>query len=303
MSRWTLLLFFLLHLWAAPCLGVIILRKDNPDSIKGFLISQNEQRVVVNEVLADGKTRQRVVQRSDIDLMIISVGEDRLMALRPDQPRAYRDYADELSEKREDPEARNAAIRLYLLAAHLDTKGQGRGALLSMAGLARSPGEELKFRAIVYLLDPAHDRGVLKPPSLAKAPQADLTPSERKMLLSAIRALRVGNRREALNFSRRPLFQDVFKRYASVLSLEAFGAAATKREALLPDALVKKLITLEMMVLNLPLKEKPSSGDVPWSMLVTTKKDSPVESLSLETITEFNPNETVYKNKHWSVPK
>lgn len=301
MRKWTLLLFCLLTAWATPCPGVIILEKNRSESVKGFLVSQNDLRVVVDELLPNGEIHQRVIPRSDIDLLRISVVPDRLSALQPDQPQAYRDYADELSEKREDPEARNVAIRLYLLAAHLDPKGLGRSSLLSMAGLARSPLEERKLRAMVYLLDPAHDRGVLTPPSFTTAvPTTDLTDTQRKMLLRAIQALRGDNRREALEFSRRPLFQEVYKRYSSILTLEAFSAAAATRDKDLPGPLVKKLITLELLVLNLPLKEHRTTEDVPWSTILTTKQDQRVTPLSLETITEFDPNETVFKNNRWS---
>ncbi len=303
MPRWTPLWMLLLASWALPCYGVIILQKDNPVSIKGFLVSENDQRVVVDELLPNGETRQRVVQRAEIDVMIVSVAPERLAALNPEKPQDYRDYADELSEKREDPEARNAAIRLYLLAAHLDPAGQGRGALLSMAGLARSPAEERKFRAMVYLLDPAHDRSVLKPPARPKTVAVALTESEQTMLLTAIRALRSGNRREALNFTRRPLFQQVFQRFSSMFTLEAFRAAASQRTGLLPRAVQKKLLALELMVLGQPGQESRDEKDVPWSTLVTNKRDSPVAQLSLETITEFNPAETVFRDNRWTLPK
>ena len=301
MPRWTLLLFCLLAVWTAPCLGVIILQNDSTETIKGFLVSQNDMRVIDDALLPTGETRQLVILRSAIDVMIISVALDRLEALQPDQPRSYRDYADELAEKREDPEARNTAIRLYLLAAHLDPQGQGRSSLLSMAELARSPNEERKFRAMVYLLDPAHDRGELKPPSLTVAPKIKLTKSQRTMLLTAIRALRDGNRREALNFSRRPLFQEIFKRYSSILTLEEFSDAAAQRNKQLPTNVLGKLITVELLVLDLPLKDELSTVDIRWSTILKNGQDTPVTPLSLETITEFDPNENVFKNNHWGV--
>lgn len=304
MSRWLLLSLCLLVVWTTPCFGVIILEKGGgSEPIKGFLVSQNEARVVIDELLPSGETRQRVFPRSAIDVMIISVASDRLEALQPDQPQAYRDYADELAEKREDPEARRTAIRLYLLAAYLDPPGQGRSSLLSMAGLARSPNEERRFRAMVYLLDPAHDRGVLKPPSFAAATTTNLTDSQRTMLLTAIRALRSGDRREALNYSRRPLFQEAMKRYASVLTPEEFGVAAADRDKALSGPLLGKLITLELLLLNLPLRDQPAMADVPWTSIVATRQDTPVTPLSLETITEFDPAESVFKDNRWTVAK
>ena len=301
MPRWTLLLFCLPAFWTVPCLGVIIYEKGGAEPIRGFLISQDDRQVIVDELLANGKTRRRVVLRSTIDLMTNSVTADRLRAMRPHLPQLYRDYADELSEKRDDPEAHNAAIRLYLMAAHLDPTGQGRSCLLSMAGLARSPIEERKFRAMVYLLDPAHDRGELRAPSFVAAPKINLDKSERTMLLKAVRALRNGKQSEAQKLSRGNLFQATFKRYSSILTLEEFRAAAVQRDNLLPTSILRKLIRLELLILNLPLNDQRSTKDVRWSTILATGQDTPVPLLSLETITEFDPRKNVFKDNVWTV--
>jgi hypothetical protein len=300
MFRWTLLLFFLQAVWNAPCLGVIIFEKGVAEPIKGFLVSQDDLFVVVDELLADGKIRRRNIRHSSIDRMTNSVATDRLREMQPDQPKLYRDYADELSEKRDDPEARKVAIRLYLLAAHLDPKGHGRSCLLSMASLARSPNEELKFRAMVYLLDPAHDRGALRAPSFTGPPKVALDKSERKMLLSAVRALRNGNRPEALKYTHRSLFQTTFKRYSSTLPWEEFRDAAAQRNELLSASTLRKLIRMELLILNLPLSDRPSTKDIPWSTILATGQDTPVPPLSLETITEFDPHDNVFKDNNWT---
>ena len=77
------------------------------------------EKVVTREKLPDGEFRVREIKRSDIDDVIFPVSSERLEQLDPGDPKAYRDYAEELAEKCEDPDARATAIRLYVLAAYL----------------------------------------------------------------------------------------------------------------------------------------------------------------------------------------
>ena len=84
--------------------------------------------------------RETTIPRSEIEEIIQTVSAERLAALSPREPQLYREYAEELAEKRRDPEAREAAIRLYQIAATLDPQNQGRGSLLGMIALALARG-------------------------------------------------------------------------------------------------------------------------------------------------------------------
>src|SRR5205085_4813507 len=95
-------------------------------------------------------------------------------------------YAEELRARRRDPEARDMALRLYLISASLDREHLGRAGLLGMISLARSPDEERKFRAALHLIDPRAPLAV----HAAAAPAGDTAAPQE--LLRALRLLRTG---------------------------------------------------------------------------------------------------------------
>ena len=90
------------------------------------------------------------------------MSEERLAELVRSNPDAYREYAEELAEKRKDPDAQQTSIRLFQMAAVLDPQRLGRSCLLGMVPLARDAAEQRRFRAMAYLLDPDHDPALLQ---------------------------------------------------------------------------------------------------------------------------------------------
>jgi len=307
MQRWlpgSLGLFLLLTVAAAPCRGVTILTKDREQPIKGFLISESEASVVVDELLPDGTRNRIVLPRTQINVMIKPVSDERLEELNCDQPQAYRDYADELYEKREDPDARATAIRLYLIAAWLDPRGQGRSCLLGMAALSRSADEERRFRAMGYLLDPDHDRAGLKQPTPKKVDTSAFDDAQRVLLLEGIRALRSGDRNKAKMIARRPGFEAAVKPLAGILTLDEFSEAAADTDVMVKPSMLKKLLTIELLLTGVaPAPTGDSKGTTrSWSQLIATGRTGSVTPLSLETITEFDPRECRFEKGKWVQP-
>ena len=311
MRSWTffILAWALVMAAAAPARAVVIFPKEGRAAIKAFLVRQDDEKVVIRQTRPDGSTVEREIYRVEIDDMIVSVSDERLASLRPKSPSAYRDYAEELAEKREDPDARQAAIRLYLMAAWLDRARLGRSCLLSMTSLARTPEEERTFRAMAYLLDPQHDRRLLKTPDAAAGTVVGSSARLPEPLMTALRLLRQGSRRalsKAESGSVRPLF-DQIKEY---LSYEEFVAAAEtcRSSGRLPPEVLRKLIQLELTFGGIP---QPASVAQPaadksganWSQTVRLGRVDPVPSLSLETLTEFDPRKCVFRDGQWVEPE
>lgn len=308
MRKWTIpiLACWLLGMLTAPGKGVTIFLKGSRQPIRALLVEQDEQKIVVREKLSDGTFRQRQVMRSEIDDVILAVSFEKLEKLDGSNPQAYRDYAEELADKYEDPDARTTAIRLYLIAAHLGSEGLRRSVLLGMASLARSPDEERKFRAMAYLSDPKHDRGLLKQPDQRKpAPQV---PPRRppKALLTALQLLRQGNRKSALKQARG--LREQFAQFAGEFSYEEF-IEVCKQPTRTPisDGLLRKILQLELALsetADVAEGHAPAGeSDTPsWSRVLRLGDHAPVPSLSLETLTEFNPRECHFRNGRWVEP-
>lgn len=278
--------------------------KGSDEPLHVRTIREDERNLVVGIPQADGTFQQRVFARVEVDEVIRTVKPERLEALSPDNATAYRDYAEELAEKRVDPDARDAAVRLYVIAAYLDPEKLGRSSLLGLTALARTPAEERKYRAMVYLLDPKHDRSVLKRP--AEAGAAGVAGESREKLLSMIRYLRRGNRRIAERMAERSDAEALFARYGGEVSHEEFLDVCRSSEGLSPGTLAK-LLRLEIRLSGgPPIADGDTSSAADkrpsWSAAIAAGNTDPVPSLTLETLTEFDPRNCVYRDGKWVAP-
>src|SRR5437762_6676390 len=100
-----------------PAQAVVVLPKGAKQPIMGYLVRQDERTIVIRQELSDGKSRESSFAKKDLDELIITVSPERLTGLDPNKPQTYREYAEELAEKQRDPEARDAAMRLYAIVA------------------------------------------------------------------------------------------------------------------------------------------------------------------------------------------
>jgi hypothetical protein len=205
--------------------AVIIYLRGNDQPIRGYYLRENEHVVVLQELRSDGTTAERTVPRSQIEDLIRSVDPQRLAALDPAHPEAYREYAEELAEKRKDPEAQVTAIRLYQIAAVLEPERLGASCLLGMIPLARDEAEQRRFRAVAYLSDPRHEPALLQieRPQVTRSAQFD--PAQAEFLLKALRALRQGRRRDALAQARRSKLEERLPLLTDAITYEEFERA------------------------------------------------------------------------------
>jgi hypothetical protein len=221
------LLIALLCLSAQRAAAVIVHLKNQDQPIRGYFVRENENVVVVAEILPNGTTSERAVSRSEIKEVVRLVSDERLAALRPDSPDGYRDYADELAAAREDPDAQRTGIRLYQIAAHLDPQRLGHRSVLSMIPLARNPLDERRFRAMAYLLDPAHDPAILQMSETRTIRVTELDARQVELLLRPLRALRQGSQRDALALARRHKLQERLPLLTDTITYDEFEKACS----------------------------------------------------------------------------
>src|SRR5437016_300337 len=114
-SHWRLLALLPMLLFANRAAAVVIYKRGTNKPVTGHLVRQSDREVVVREDTPAG-AKDIVIPRSEIEDLIESVSPARLAALSPARPQEYREYAEELAEKKLDPEARIAAVRLFQMA-------------------------------------------------------------------------------------------------------------------------------------------------------------------------------------------
>lgn len=290
-------------LGAARASAVVIYRQGQDKPLMGYLLSQDAQRVIVGVPLPEGRIREMVVPRSDISSMIETVDRQRLQALNHENPQAYRDYGEELSEKRQDPEARDTAIRLFVISIWLDPD-LARSAMLGMIRLARSPREEARFRALAYLLDEEHDRGVLKTPRMVVEAPSDLDDAVRTKIGQLVRRLRQGRADDAKRLLADPAVNRGMERFDDIVSKSEIQNAALG--GFVGQSLIAKLVTVELALESqaVPTEADDEEGSViaSWDEGRRANGYGPLPVIKLETITEFDPRECLYRDGKWIDP-
>jgi hypothetical protein len=160
-------------LFFSTSLARAILIETKTGKVGGFLVSDDGTNLKIRIPAAGGEETVGEFLRADVKVLH-QLDVKRLEKLSKDNPKGYRDYADELARQEGDPEARYTAERLYLIAATLAPEEFGSDSLIRMAPLARTPAQARKFRALAFLLDPKADPKILEEQPVKPAAPAAL---------------------------------------------------------------------------------------------------------------------------------
>lgn len=308
----------LLLIFASTAHAVVVYKKGTTQPIAGYLVREDDREVVLRQLQADGRSEDVAIAKEEIEELLHTVDPKRMAALDPARPQDYREYADELAEKKLDPEARDAALRLYVIAADLGSRTgessdpnahefgyqSAHAPLLGLIALARSPEEEARFRAAAYLSDPRHDSALLKPPTPIASSAAPANPAAQRKFLDAVQQIRRGKGDVALRMIIQPDMAAELAAARAVVTREEFVRICKTR--VLDDGELKTLLKLELALetaLFPPPTTAASAKDAArsWSQLLSQPQPS-VRPLSLEHLTEFNPRQCVYREGKWVEP-
>ena len=288
-------------LLSQPVFAVVVYKKGSNKPIAGQLVRQNGNEVVVRDESAAG-LKEVVIPRGEIEDLIETVSPERLVALDPSRPREYREYAEELAEKKLDPEARQMAVRLFQIAAWLDPAKTGRGALLGLVSVARSGEEEARFRAAAYLFDPRHDKALLGQTS-APAGKGKKEEDPVQGLLEALRQLRRGHSQQARAALAPPAVSDELEAHKGILTREEFLAACSAKE--LSDEQLRKILELELALdsrLSGRGEVRAQTTLASWNDAVGSGNLAAVPALQFDKLTPFDPRECVFRQGKWQRP-
>jgi hypothetical protein len=173
-----------------------------------------------------------------------------------------------------------------------------------MTALARNPLEERRMRAMSYLLDPAHDASVLKSGASAGASgtASDGDTAGRESLLTMVRTLRKGQGAVARRLAERDEAEAAFLAHGRGLTQKEFIAICRKTQV--PPEDLARLIRLELALSGAPpADDKPKTDKrSSWTESIAVGDTKPAKPLSLETLTEFDPTQSVYRDGRWIAP-
>lgn len=274
----------------------VIVETRSGERVMGYLVRKDGDRVVVRCRAADGSWTTKEFDATAVTV-VETVSVKRLEGLRKEQPLEYRLYAEELAEKRVDPEARDMALRLFLIAAHLDPARLGRDCLKSMSDLAWDDRDKRAFRAMAFLLDPQRDPKLLGkadgPPRVERAPNRD-------RFIAALRAFRAGRTAEAARLARKEGVAEFFTTVPGLMSHKAFLDACAANEHRLPDDQLAVMLRVELHHLREAARGRSADA---WSGLLLRGEARPVPVLTLEKlIPGVDPRRCLYKGGQWVEP-
>jgi hypothetical protein len=290
-----------LLLFVSTAQAVVIYKKGSSKPVAGHLVRQNGNEVVVREETSTGN-RDIIIPRSEIEDLIETVSTERLTALDPSRPQEYREYAEELAEKKLDPEARLMAVRLFQIATWIDPVKTGRGALLGLVSVARPGEEEARYRTAAYLFDPRHDKALLGQTSI---PTSKTTKEADPVqgLLEALRQLRRGHGQQARGALTPPAVSDELAAYQGILTRDEFLAACAAKE--LSEEQLRKVLELELTLdsrMNGGGSKPAETTLASWNDAVRAGNLGPIPSVQFDKLTPFDPRETVFRQGKWQRP-
>jgi hypothetical protein len=300
-----------LLLGARPASAILI--DTGGKRVGGYLVSEDVKgkRLTVRVVLPDGEEKVQVFELAKITVRH-KVDRDRLAKLTKENPGAYVKYAEELADKKTDPEAIEVALRLFLIAAYLEPAKMGRACLLRMSELAADDAHARKYRAMAFLLDANHDPALLKldarKSALSALPDAKAARAALTFFRKALQQFREGKFKEAQQNAGVPAVAVCFKQAPGMMDQKSFIQACkdatlnkSVAEGHLEYVLRAEIWALRQILADdpMPMKKIGAGG---WYSALHNHELSPIPPLSLETITQYNPRECVFRKGSWKVP-
>ena len=290
--------------------GAVVTIKGKKDVLYAIIVSDRPDGLTVDVDDGRGGLTRQTIPKNQVEDVIPTISPDRLTALSPDRPTEYRVYAEELAEKRVDPEARQTAERLFLLAAKLDPAGEGRSAMLALATLV-PPERAGAVRAVGFLIDPAHDRTILTPAGRTRETPATTAPPVDQDTLRLRALVLAGRLRRKEYATAAPMWNEPATQAKLVTAIPDFPVDAV--EAVLADSGVLKSEVLLALVRAERVLRAGTTASAPASAAAGGDASSdplpalvggaePVPVLSLEAVSPYDLGQTVYRDGAWRKP-
>jgi hypothetical protein len=269
-------------------------------TLYGRVLAENAGQVTLRQRIPGSVDYRRMeIPRSEITTLVINIRPAELEQLHPDQPSGYRDQAELLASQKQDPEARDLAIRLYLLAAAYGDSSLRRDSFAGLISLARSPDEEKRFRALAHItLDDETNWLAPVPATPGPQPPAEAALAARRQLAEALENLRSGRRQDAVDVIEQPWVREILPPFESICSWQQLRSFASEPE--LKTEWLAKTLELEIALRDVnhaaPANDTAAAGD--WSRLVTREHGLNVP-LSFDNVTEIDVSKNVFRNDEW----
>ena len=206
------------------------------------------------------------------------------------------EYGEELGWESRDPEARDAARRLLRSLPVAATPRCGRSSLRVLLELARREEERRRILALIYLTDPRHNRDLL---AAGSAPTGDRDSCSTRRISGRAALIRQGQGATAKALLEKKPVHEELARGEVKMSLAELSALAAERS--LTAEQLAKVLRAELALDPAARRAASGQGRL-WSQAARSHELTPVQPLSIERLTEFDPSECVFRGGKWQQP-
>ena len=270
----------------------------------GRIVSRSDDEIQL-EQFEDGKFGEITsIPTKQVDTVIVNFDPERLASLSPDNPVAYRNYAEELCTQRADAAAIHLARRLYLLAgvnaANSSQNALRSGAILGLISLAPDESQRRKLELLYRLNEPGQTK--LKPKSKLPLQVNDApTRAEQELILKVVVAIRQEDSDTAIGLLRSDQNRESIKKWSNLCTPEELDRiAAASRPSTLQ---LRKLLSVELAVRQPELtNSKPAMTKSGWDELAMQPATQFSALPTFANVTQFDPSKSVYRNGIWVRP-
>ncbi len=267
----------------------------------GRIESELPRHIVFRERLAGaGNYRQRTVRRDELKAWVRTIDEPRLEALEPGEWLAYRDLAEELAVQQIDPEAREMALRLYLIVARHAEGELRRAGFQGAISVGDSKQRRLLSSLAVQTLGIDQFPVTDTPESPERAPAVDV--QDLREVLRGLREYRDGDVRAVERLADDPGTRCALEPFAAVCSWPSFRQLAEREPG--DFAALARSIRLDVAIEEWMdgRSPQPLAFDSPWSVLASQPRQA-ARLASFGAVAPFDLEATRWRDGKWLVPQ
>ena len=264
----------------------------------GWVLMQDDQKVVFRPV-GEAETRQEEFDRTAIEMLVVNFDRRRLENLSPENFADYRDYAEELTAQKNDPVARELAVRLYIIAAAGSNDEVRQSSLKGLVALAENDQQRQKWTTLRRL----HETGGRVSQQPASTLSDTITPDERRQALKVVRMIRQGNGLEAARLLRQPAAKKAFRHWTHICSVDELTRISLLNRPTLSQ--LHQLLSIELSIVNNQSKTRitEESQARSWGEYAQAKSTIAGVMPSFRTATRFDPGNSIFRAGRWLKPE
>ena len=272
--------------------GDTLWRVGESSPVFGIIKSSNEQSIVLEQT-SDGKTFETItIARNAINSTIVNYDSVRLSSLVHGDWKPWHEYAEELISQKQDPVARNVAMRLLvIIAGNSKNSRQRQAALNDLVALAEDDRQREKLLVLRYL-----ETGQQKQSAADSAPKAPLPGAgDRDAAAKMVQLIRRGG---SVN---RQLASEQIKKTVS-----AFEHVCTWQELLqiananrIDDQALKRLVALEYELRVADSNADVRSGGGSWHLQASRVIADTFTLPTIKSATGIDPEATRFVDGQW----